>query len=214
MKTTKILLSTFGGATLALVFSACGQTAAVNNQAAANTAANQSNTAAAAVVNSNSAKPANAAVSDSKAAAATVCDVTAYVTDKDPKGLNVRDSSSENGKVTGQIPFDKEGTTVHIISSNSSGWLMVDKADTYKTVFDKKGWVSANLLAVSTRGYDAGGVNLYQGEKGSKVVTKIPEDMEVKIVGCDGQRMQVKYKNFTGWLEPDARCDSSVTRCN
>jgi SH3-like domain-containing protein len=92
--------------------------------------------------------------------------------------------------------------------------MMIDNATTYKTVFDKKGWVSANLLAVSTRGYDAGGVNLYEGGKGSKVLTKIPEDMEMKIVGCDGKRMQVKYKEFTGWLEPDARCDSAVTRCN
>jgi SH3-like domain-containing protein len=69
-------------------------------------------------------------------------------------------------------------------------------------------------LAVSTRGYDAGGVELYQAGQGSKVFPKIPEDMEVKIVGCDGKRMQVKYKDSTGWLEPDSRCDSAVTRCN
>ena len=145
--------------------------------------------------------------------------MSAYTTDKDPKGLNVRDSSSESGKVIGQVPLGKDGTKVHIVSSSSNGWVMIDKATIVtatdeKAVFDKKGWVSANLVAISTRGYDAGGVELYQAEKGSKVLTKIPEDMEMKIVGCDGKRMQVKYKDFTGWLEPDSRCDSSVTRCN
>ena len=218
MKSTKILLATFGGATLALAFSACSQNSAVSN-APANTVANQANTAA--VVNSNSTKPANAAASDSKPSSASVCDVTAYVTDKDPKGLNVRDSSSENGKVIGQIPPNKDGTAVHIISANSNGWMMIDKAIVFdfkanaeKAVFDKKGWVSANLLAINARGYDTGGVQLYEGGKGSKVLTKIPEDTVMKIVGCDGKRMQVKYKDFTGWLEPDAQCADSTGRCN
>jgi SH3-like domain-containing protein len=220
MKITKILLSTFIGLTLAFVFSACSQNAAVNN-AAADSAGAGSNTAA--VVNSNQLAANNAATSDSKTspapASASVCDTTAFVTDKDPKGLNVRDSSSESGKVIGQVPFNKDGTTVHIISSSSNGWVMIDKATIVtatdeKSVFDKKGWVSANLLAITTRGYDAGGVELYEGAKGSKVLTKIPEDMEMKILGCDGKRMKVEYKNFTGWLEPDAQCDSAVTRCN
>lgn len=217
MKLTKILLSTFGGAALALSFSACGQNAAVTNTTA--NAVNQSNTAN--VVNS--AKQTNAPTSDAKTSAtsASVCDVSAYITDKDPKGLNVRDSSSENGKVIGQIPFDKEAPIVHIISSSSNGWMMVDKAtvfdfkaDADKVIFDNKGWVSANLLAISARGYDTGGVQLYEGGKGSKVLTKIPEDTVMKIVGCDGKRMQVKYKNFTGWLEPDAQCVSASGRCN
>lgn len=96
---------------------------------------------------------------------------------------------------------------------------MIDKATIVtataeKATFANKGWVSANLLSLTTRGYDAGGVELYEGGKGSKVITKIPEDMEVKIIDCSGKRMQVKYKNFTGWLEPDAQCDSPVTRCN
>ena len=192
MKLTKILLSTLSVAMLALTFSACSQNAAVNNQAA-NTAANQSNTA---VVNSSPSTANNATTSDSKtsSAPASVCDVTAYVTDKDPKGLNVRDSSSENGKVIGQIPPNKDGTAVHIISANSNGWMMIDKAIVFdfkanaeKAVFDKKGWVSANLLAINARGYDTGGVQLYEGGKGSKVLTKIPEDTVMKIVGCDGK---------------------------
>lgn len=97
--------------------------------------------------------------------------------------------------------------------------MMIDKAtivtaNAEKSTFDKKGWVSASLLEVATRGYDTKGVELYDAAKGSKVVTTIPPDMVVKVVGCDGKRMQVKYKDFTGWLEPDARCDSAVTRCN
>ena len=218
MKLTKILLAIFGSATLAFTFSACSQNAAVSN-ATANTA-NQSNTVGT-VVSSNSTKPANAAASDSKASSASVCDVRAYITDKDPKGLNVRDSSSENGKVIGQILPNKDGTAVHITSANSNGWMMIDKAIVFdfkanaeKAAFDKKGWVSANLLAINARGYDTGGVQLYEAGKGSKVLTKIPEDTVMKIVGCDGKRMQVKYKDFTGWLEPDAQCADASGRCN
>lgn len=214
----------FAGATLALTFSACSQNATVNNQAA-NTVANQSNTSAGGNSNpakptdaaSNSPKPTNAGTSDSKASSTTVCDVTAYVTDKDPNGLNVRDSSSENGKIIGQIPFDKDGTQVHIIASSSTGgWMMIDKANTYQTVFDKKGWVSANLLAIATRGYDTKGVKLYDGGSGKTgpVLTTIPPDTELKILNCDGKRVQVKYKDIYGWLEPEDQCDSSVTRCN
>lgn len=218
MKLTKILLSTFGAAMLAFTFSACDKNATVNNETT--NAANKSNAAA---VSSNNSSATNAAPSESKTSSSstssTVCDVTAYITDKDPKGLNVRDSSSESGKIIGQVPFNKDGTVVHIISSSPNGWMMIDKATIVtatdeKATFDKKGWVSGNLLEVATRGYDTKGVKLYEDAKGSKVVTTVPPDMTVKIIGCDGDRMQVKYKNSTGWLEPDARCDSAVTRCN
>ena len=215
MKPAKFLLSALSVAMFAVTFSACNQNAAVNNTTTANTA-NQSNTAV--VVNSNSTatNTAGTASSAPSSTASVSCDVTAYVMDKDPNGFNVRDSDSEKGAIIGKIPLDKEGTVVHIVSSSPSGWVQIDKATTTadKVTFNKKGWVSANLLEVATRGYDAGGVNLYEAAKGSKVSTKIPEDMVVKILGCDGKRMQVKYKDSTGWLDPDSRCDHPATRCN
>lgn len=215
MKLTNILLAAFGSATLALTFSACSQTATVNDSAASN--ANNKNTAV--VANSNPSKPSGGGASDSKPTSTTaaVCDVTAYITDKDPNGLNVRDSSSVEGKIIGRIPLAEDGTQVHIISASLDGsWVIIDKATTYETVFDKKGWVSANLLAIATRGYDTKGVKLYDGGSGKKgpVLTTIPPDTELKILNCDGKRVHVKHKDIYGWLEPEDQCGSAVTRCN
>ena len=148
------------------------------------------------------------------------CDIKAYVIDKDPKGLNVRDSPDKSGELIGVIPFDKEGTIVHIVSDSATGgygWVQIDKAETLleKIVFNSNGWVSGNMLAISTRGYDTKGVKLYDGGgKKGPVLTVIPPETELKILGCDGKRVHVKYKDTYGWLEPDAQCAHPGTNCN
>lgn len=224
MKLTKILLSTFGGATLALAFSACSQNAAVTN-APANTVANQPNNGTnqsktATVVNSNSTKPAKATTSDKKTTSdstvAAVCDVMAFVTDKDPNGVNVRATADRDGKLVGVIPFDREGTLVHIISLSNSGngWMEIDNAETVagKKAFSSSGWVSGNLLAITTTG-NGRGVKLYPYE-GSAVLATIPSDTEIKLFGCEGKRVSVEYKGIVGWLEPESQCESPSTLCN
>ena len=144
------------------------------------------------------------------------CSAEAYVIDPDPKGLNVR-SAPRTGRVIANIPKDKEGTVVKLVAQNGDGgWLQIDKAQTTaeKVVFDKKGWVSGNMLAVSTRGYDTKGVKLYEGGEASTVLATIPPETEVRVVGCDGKRLQVKYKNAVGWLNDDDQCPNPVTNCN
>jgi SH3-like domain-containing protein len=144
------------------------------------------------------------------------CDTSAYVVDPDPKGLNVR-SAPRTGKVIANIPKDAEGTVVRLVAQNGDGgWLQIDNAETImgNVVFDKKGWVSGNMLAVSTRGYGTKGVKLYEGGKASSVVTTVPAEAEVRVVGCDGKRLQVKYKTAVGWLNEEDQCASPVTNCN
>ena len=150
-----------------------------------------------------------------KKKSADLCDVEAYVIDKDPKGLNIRDFA-EKGKVIGVIPFDGDGTIVHIISTNNKGWLQIDRAETVegKVVFDKKGWVAANLLGTSTTGYGGQGVELNGSKTGVKVVTFIPPETEVRMFSCDAKRVQIKYEKYTGWLEPELACPNPVTNCN
>jgi len=91
----------------------------------------------------NSTTNAVSAASSSK----TKCDITAFVNNKS-NGLNVLDSTGKNAKIMGTIPFNKEGTLVHIIadSSDGSGWLQIDNAGTVRTenIFVSKGWVSPN----------------------------------------------------------------------
>jgi SH3-like domain-containing protein len=145
----------------------------------------------------------------------SACDIYAYIVDKDPAGLNVRDSD-ENGQAIGKIPFDTDGTIVHLISTNFTGWVRIDHAETVegKVVFDKKGWVSANLLATSAAGYGTQEVELTESASGSKVLTFIPPETEVRMFSCDGKRARVKYKKFTGWLGEDAACPNPVTNCS
>jgi hypothetical protein len=148
--------------------------------------------------------------------AAAACDVQAYVVDPDPKGLNVRDAPGVNGKVVAVIPLDGDGTTVHLISSSPNGWVQIDRAETVggEVVFDKKGWVSGNMLATDTRGYGTKGVKLRGEGKAGKVVGTIPPEMQVRVAGCAGDRVKVRYKNLVGFLDPEDQCPSPVTLCN
>ena len=149
--------------------------------------------------------------------AAQTCDVEAYVVDPDPKGLNVRDAPGANGRVVAVIPLDADGTVVHLVASNPNGWVQLDRAETIMgtVVFDKKGWVSGNMLGIATRGYGTRGVKLYPtaATKG-KAVGMIPPEAEVKVAGCAGDRMRVRYKSLSGWLDRESQCPNPVTNCN
>ena len=148
---------------------------------------------------------------------APACDAQAYVIDKDPNGLNVRETPGTGGKVIAVIPLDGDGTVVHMISADSKGWVRIDRAETIggQVVFDKKGWVSGNMLGTETRGYGTKGVKLYGGAaRGSKVLGTVPPETEVKISGCEAEKVQVRYRNLVGWLDADAQCPNPVTLCN
>ena len=142
------------------------------------------------------------------------CSVGAYVTDTDPRGLNVRDAPGPAGKVVAVIPLDGDGTTVRLVNSSPNGWVQIDRAETVEgnVVLERKGWVSGNMLGISTRGYGTKGVKLYGA--GRKVVGTIPPEAEVRVAGCEGTRMRVRYKSLVGWLDRDAQCPNPVTNCS
>lgn len=144
------------------------------------------------------------------------CDASVYVVDPDPQGLNVR-STPRTGKVIGNLPKakGKAGTVVHLVAENGDGWVQIDQASLTddKVVLSKTGWVSGNMLAVSTRSSESKGVKLYEGGEASAVLATIPAETEVKVVGCDGSRLQVKYKDKVGWLNTDDQCANPLTNC-
>ena len=121
-----------------------------------------------------------------------------------------------NGKVVAVIPLDGDGTTVHLVASSPNGWVQIDRAETVngEVVFDQKGWVSGNMLATDTRGYGTKGVKLRGDGKAGRVVGTIPPEMQVKVAGCAGDRVKVKYKNLVGFLDPEDQCPNPVTLCN
>ena len=145
-----------------------------------------------------------------------VCSVEAFVADTDKNGLNVRREDRANSEIVGKIPFNEDGTIVHLTGTNFVGWVKINHAGNMEseTVFDQEGWVSANLLATSTTGYNGKGVKLYEAGKGTKVVTVVPPETVVKIVSCDKDWVRVKYKKFTGWLAPESQCGNPVTNCS
>jgi uncharacterized protein YgiM (DUF1202 family) len=144
------------------------------------------------------------------------CNVEAYVVDPDPKGLNVRDAPGVGGRVVAVIPLDEDGTVVHLVASSPNGWVQLDRAETIggAVVFDKKGWVSGNMLATETRGYGTKGVKLRGEGKPGKVLGTIPSETEVRVAGCEGERVKGKYRNLTGWLALEDQCPNPVTLCN
>ncbi|HEY0173577.1 MAG TPA: hypothetical protein VGB98_21375 [Pyrinomonadaceae bacterium] len=95
---------------------------------------------------------------------------------------------------------------VHLISANPNGWVQIDRDETIagNVVFDKKGWVSGYMLGISTMGYGTKGIKLYAGVRGLKILGTIPPEAEVKVSGCAGDRMLVRYRSLNGWLYPDS----------
>ncbi len=105
----------------------------------------------------------------------TNCDFRAFVSEQDPKGLNVRAAPSEKSKVLGKIPPSfvqkkKDAppelvgrATVDVLASRD-GWFLINKAEDYapayapgktKNVFNRpiyrgKGWVSGKKLQVES----------------------------------------------------------------
>lgn len=146
----------------------------------------------------------------------SLCSVRAYVIDKDPNGLNVREDAEPNAKIIGKIPFKKDGVIVDIIQTNFMDKVKINHAEAVDDdyVSNQEGWVAANLLGVSTTGYDGKGVKLYEAGKGTKVLTVIPPETDVRVVSCDKDWVRVKYKNFTGWLDADSQCGNPVTNCS
>lgn len=144
------------------------------------------------------------------------CDVEAYVVDPDPKGLNVRDTPGVNGALVAVIPLDGDGTVVHIVASSPNGWVQIDRAETIEgaVVFNRKGWVSGNMLGLATRGYDGKGVKLFARPRTRNAAGKIPSEAEVRVAGCEGDWMRVRYKSANGWLQPEDQCPNPVTNCN
>ena len=144
------------------------------------------------------------------------CDVEAYVVDPDPKGLNVRDAPGARGRAVAVIPLDEDGTVVHLVASSPNGWVQIDRAETIggTVVFDKKGWVSGNMLGTETRGYGTRGVKLRGEGRPGKVLGTIPPETEVRLAGCNGVRVKVKHRSLVGWLEREDQCPNPVTLCN
>jgi len=143
------------------------------------------------------------------------CEISAYVIDTDPKGLNVRSGAGSNYKIIGNLPTTTAGVVVDLTASQGD-WVQLTHAESPQGVeFQGTGWIYSQLLGTSTRGYGSGGVSVYQSANTqSTAIGRIPEQTSVKLLSCDRTWALVEYKGLKGWIAPDAQCPSPFTTCS
>ena len=151
----------------------------------------------------------------------SICQTSAYIIDKDPKGLNVRKKPSGKSSVFGKIPFDKDGTMVTIIAS-AGKWVKIKEAWNMeeKTVFSKQGWVYAPLLAISIANPTGERklINIYESPSiDNAIIVKLPPFKEYKLAGCFESWIKVtipqKKQSISGWVKEENQCDLAQTNC-
>lgn len=142
------------------------------------------------------------------------CQISAYVIDKDPKGLNVRSGPGERYKIVGNLPTNTIGVIVNL-SASQGDWVQLTKAESPEKIeFQGTGWVYTQLLGTSTRGYGTQGVSLYpSASTQSSAISRIPPQRNVKLLSCAQSWALVEYEGLKGWIAPDAQCPNPLTTC-
>lgn len=158
--------------------------------------------------------PPDGAIANNSAEGQQTCNISAFVIDKDPKGLNVRSGPSASQDIIGNLPTTTVGVVVDITASKGD-WVQLSKAESPdKVEFQGAGWVSAKLLGTSTRGYGTKGVSVYKSANNqSSVVGSIPPETGVTLLGCSQSWALVEYEGTKGWIEPEAQCANPLSTC-
>ena len=146
------------------------------------------------------------------------CDISAYVVDRDPDGLNVRSGPGGTHKVVGNLPDQQvEGGIVVHITGASGDWFRIDEGfevggEEERVFFKGVGWVYGPLLGADGVG---GGTAIYREMSAkSRVVTRVPGDSGgLRLRGCRGRWTYVEYKKVKGWAAPDTLCTNPLTTC-
>ena len=143
------------------------------------------------------------------------CQINAFVIDKDPKGLNVRSGPGSRYDIIGKLPTTTVAVIVDITAAQGD-WVRLSKAQSVEKIeFQGTGWVYAQLLGTSTRGYGSKGVSVYaSADTQSSVIGRIPDQRGVKLLGCDQSWALVEYEGLKGWIAREAQCPNPLTTCS
>jgi SH3-like domain-containing protein len=145
------------------------------------------------------------------------CDLSAYVTDPDPKGTNVRSGPNKSAPVVKTLPSASD--TVVKITGYSGGWFEISRAETVgddeKVVFEGRGWVHSSLLGLSVGNNGFGPPALHaEPSKQSRVLKRLkPDEDAVKLVACKDDWAKVQFGGLTGWLSSEGQCANPLTTC-
>ena len=104
------------------------------------------------------------------------CDISAYTIDEDPKGINIRATPSNQGKVVGLIRTGKDADIGVSIAAESNGWFRLTSYETYATGKTTKvnGWVHGTRLG--------SGLMIMQGGKASERLREEPSDQSKTLL--------------------------------
>jgi uncharacterized protein YraI len=138
---------------------------------------------------------------------AAPCDCAVYVAEPDPKGLAVHSGPGDDKPVVKTLP---RHTRVYITRSVGE-WVRINTITDDGCPGEPIGWTYGHLLAASVRYFwlddpipeqDSSENALVFAEPitGSTVVTKIPRDTEVTVLGCWRGFLKVRYNGAEGWL--------------
>jgi len=155
-----------------------------------------------------------ATIQNSPASSQNTCQISAYVIDRDPKGLNVRSGPGSDYKIIGTLPSNNLAVIVTLTASQGD-WVQLSKAQgADRKEFLGSGWVYAPLLGTSTRGYATKSVSVYSSANPQSQVTgSIPSQRGTKLLSCDRDWALVEYDGLKGWIAPDAQCPNPLTTC-
>ena len=155
-----------------------------------------------------------AAIQNRAAESKQMCQISAYVIDKDPKGLNVRSAPGSSSEIIGNLSTTPIAVIVDVTASQGD-WVQLSKAQSPEKIeFQGSGWVYTQLLGTSTRGYGSKGVSVYTNpDPQSSAIGRIPASTGVKLLGCEQSWALVEYKDLKGWIARDAQCPNPLTTC-
>jgi SH3-like domain-containing protein len=142
------------------------------------------------------------------------CNISAFVVDQDAHGLNIRAAPSSTARVIQTI--SNEGSGVAQIRAQNGDWFrvtsIVDYENEERPLFRGDGWVHQSLLDLEAANADP---RLYERPAArSRVLARlVPEDGTAKLIGCSGNRAQVRAAGRVGWLSPNGQCSNPLTTC-
>ena len=167
----------------------------------------------------------------------TSCDLTLWVSDPDPNGLNVRAAPSIGADVLGTLPTSAEFTAIE----SQNGWIQFKNPISGPgdweplTAGPQTGWVHGSLVKTSlrhrsTEADKAGHFRLYaSSSEDSETLHQWVAGQEAwspgndyhavkRIWACKEGWLKVdllddQKTTLTGWVHPENQCPNQVTTC-
>ena len=176
-----------------------------------------------AVVLAASATSATALVLEAEIPAGMVaCSFSAWSTDKDPRGLNVR--NAPGGKIIlGQLKYDEGdefGPFVEMkVQGFKDGWFLVDTArdaveaaaEPERKVPEVRGWVHGSKLGGQLIGLNGGFRDKPDPDAKGKWIKDADSVVVKRIVACRGEMVKLETDHGNGWVY--GLCSNQLTTC-